>query len=164
MMITTVSELIPVLQTAIGPMILVSGLGLLLLTMTNRLGRIIDRSRALLDDLESKPESYVLRIKSEVDILWKRSRYIRIAILLASMTCLGASLLVILLFLSVLGSLDIPLVMAAVFIASMLSLSFSLVFFLFDVNLTLAALRIERESHNRKKVILETRMPTGEKQ
>jgi len=164
MMITTVSELIPVLQTAIGPMILVSGLGLLLLTMTNRLGRIIDRSRALLDDLESKPESYVLRIKSEVDILWKRARYIRIAILLASMTCLGASLLVILLFLSVLGSLDIPLVMAAVFIASMLSLSFSLVFFLFDVNLTLAALRIERESHNRKKVILETRMPTGEKQ
>ena len=70
MTISTVQELVPILQTAIGPMILISGLGLLLLTMTNRLGRIIDRSRALLDDLESESESYVIRINREVDILW----------------------------------------------------------------------------------------------
>jgi hypothetical protein len=44
---TSVSQLIPVLQTAIGPVILISGVGLLLLTMTNRLGRVIDRSRIL---------------------------------------------------------------------------------------------------------------------
>ncbi|ACD90868.1 MAG: DUF2721 domain-containing protein [Chlorobium limicola] len=155
MTITTVQELVPILQTAIGPMILISGLGLLLLTMTNRLGRIIDRSRALLDDLESESESYILRINREVDILWKRARYIRIAILLACMTCLGASMLIILLFLSVLVDLDIPLIVSGIFIASMFSLSFSLVFFLFDVNLTLAALKIERESHSRKRLIME---------
>lgn len=34
----TVSELIPVLQTAIGPVVLISGIGLLVLSMTNRLG------------------------------------------------------------------------------------------------------------------------------
>lgn len=159
MTITTVRELVPVLQTAIGPMILVSGIGLLLLTMTNRLGRIIDRSRALLDNLEAQPESYILRINREVDILWKRARFIRMAILLASFTCLGASMLIILLFFSVLAGLDIPIAISVVFIASMFSLSCSLVFFLFDVNLTLAALKIERESHNRKRVIMETRMP-----
>jgi hypothetical protein len=81
------------------------------------------------------------------------------AILLASFTCLGASMLIILLFFSVLAGLDIPLAVSGVFIASMFSLSCSLVFFLFDVNLTLAALKIERESHNRKRVILETKMP-----
>ncbi len=155
MTISTVQELVPILQTAIGPMILISGLGLLLLTMTNRLGRIIDRSRALLDDLESESESYVIRINREVDILWKRARYIRVAILLACMTCLGASMLIILLFLSVLINLDIPLIVSGIFIASMFSLSFSLVFFLFDVNLTLAALKIERESHSRKRLIME---------
>jgi len=155
MTITTVQELVPILQTAIGPMILISGLGLLLLTMTNRLGRIIDRSRALLDDLESESESYILRINREVDILWKRARYIRVAILLACLTCLGASMLIILLFLSVLVDLDIPLIVSGIFIASMFSLSFSLVFFLFDVNLTLAALKIERESHSRKRLIME---------
>ncbi|NTV91765.1 MAG: DUF2721 domain-containing protein [Chlorobiaceae bacterium] len=153
--INSIKELVPVLQTAIGPMILISGLGLLLLTMTNRLGRIIDRSRLLLHDLESNPESYVMRINSEVAILWKRARYIRISILLACMTCLGASFLIILLFLSVLVNLDIPLIVSGIFIVSMFCLIFSLVFFLFDVNLTLAALKIELRSHEKKHLILE---------
>ena len=39
---TPLHELIPVLQVAIGPVILISGVGLLLLTLTNRFGRIID--------------------------------------------------------------------------------------------------------------------------
>lgn len=46
MHVPSVTELIPVLQTAISPMILISGLELLLLTMTNRLGRAIDRARS----------------------------------------------------------------------------------------------------------------------
>jgi hypothetical protein len=37
-------ELIPVLQVAIGPVILISGVGLLLLTLTNRFGRAVDRA------------------------------------------------------------------------------------------------------------------------
>jgi hypothetical protein len=36
-----------VLQTAIGPVILISGVGLLLFSMTNRSGRVIDRARLL---------------------------------------------------------------------------------------------------------------------
>ncbi len=147
MLITTFRELVPILQTAIGPMILISGLGLLLLTMTNRLGRIIDRSRSLIDNLESFPELHIQRINEEVAILWTRARYIRTAILLATMTCLGASLLIIMLFLSALVNLDLPLVLSAIFIISMLCLSSSLVFFVLDVNLTLAALKIEMRSH-----------------
>jgi hypothetical protein len=41
----TLDQLIPVLQMAIGPTILISGVGMLLLVMTNRLGRTIDRAR-----------------------------------------------------------------------------------------------------------------------
>jgi len=51
MPVSSVEELIPVLQTAIGPVILISGIGLLLLTMTNRLGRVIDRARGLSAEL-----------------------------------------------------------------------------------------------------------------
>ena len=69
MLNTSFRELVPILQTAIGPMILISGLGLLFLTMTNRLGRVIDRSRSLLDNLESYPESYIIKINQEVAIL-----------------------------------------------------------------------------------------------
>ena len=52
----SVAELIPVLQTAIGPVILISGIGLLLLTMTNRLGRAIDRARIIDAQLPQIPE------------------------------------------------------------------------------------------------------------
>lgn len=47
----SLTQLIPTLQLAIGPVILISGVGLLLLSMTNRFGRIIDRARALNRDL-----------------------------------------------------------------------------------------------------------------
>ena len=49
----TLQQLIPVIQTSVGPVILISGIGLLLLSMTNRLGRIIDRSRLLVEALPS---------------------------------------------------------------------------------------------------------------
>ena len=47
-----VRDLIPILQVAIGPVILISGVGLLLLSMTNRLGRVIDRARLLVKGLD----------------------------------------------------------------------------------------------------------------
>ena len=49
----TLTELIPILQIAIGPVILISGVGLLLLSMTNRLGRAIDRARILRQELRA---------------------------------------------------------------------------------------------------------------
>ena len=52
----SVAQLIPVLQTAIGPTILISGVGLLLLTMTNRLARTIDRTRATARELADASE------------------------------------------------------------------------------------------------------------
>ena len=45
MPLTTLEQIIPELRDAIGPVILISGVGRLLLTMTNRLGRAIDRAR-----------------------------------------------------------------------------------------------------------------------
>lgn len=149
MTVKTISELIPVLQTAIGPVILISGLGLLLLTMTNRLARTIDRSRELLEGYDDLSSTHRGRVDREIVVLWKRARYVRAAILLASSTCLGAALLIILLFLASLFQIEVPLIVTGVFIISMLCLISSLVFFLLDVNLTLSALRIGLEGHRK---------------
>jgi hypothetical protein len=45
------SEITSVLQVAVGSVFLISGVGLLLLTMTNCLDRAIDRARALVHEL-----------------------------------------------------------------------------------------------------------------
>ncbi|MCE1273284.1 MAG: DUF2721 domain-containing protein [Chlorobiaceae bacterium] len=150
MTVRTISELVPVLQTAIGPVILISGIGLLLLTMTNRLARTIDRSRELLEGYEELSSNEQSKVDREIKVLWKRARYVRAAILLASSTCLGAAMLIILLFLTSLFQIEVPLVVAAVFIMSMLCLIASLIFFLLDVNLTLSALRIGLEGHRKR--------------
>ncbi|TCD47067.1 DUF2721 domain-containing protein [Chlorobium sp. N1] len=144
---SAIMEFVPTLQTAIGPVILISGIGLLLLTMTNRLGRIIDRSRVLLAGLDASAEGNAGVLNRELDILWQRARYIRMAILLATLTCLGASVMIMLLFYSVLADIDASILIAVLFFACMASLSASLVFFLFDINLTLMALKIEQEIH-----------------
>lgn len=149
MTVKTIAELVPVLQTAIGPVILISGLGLLLLTMTNRLARTIDRSRELIVEYDKLSECSRSQVDREVIVLWKRARYVRTSILLACTSCLGAATLIILLFLTSLLQLDVPLLVAVVFILSMLSLITSLIFFLLDVNLTLSALKIELEGHQR---------------
>jgi len=149
MTIKTISELVPLLQTAIGPMILISGLGLLLLTMTNRLSRVIDRSRELLDESEKLFGVDRARIDREIDVLWRRARYVRSAILLAASSCLGAATLIILIFLTTLLDIDVPLLVATVFIISMICLISSLVYFLLDINLTLSALRIELEGRKK---------------
>lgn len=41
------TSFLPSIQLAITPVILISGMGALMLTLTNRMGRIVDRTRAL---------------------------------------------------------------------------------------------------------------------
>ena len=88
-------ELVPVLQTAIGPMILISGVGMLLLNMTNRLGRTIDRSRHLVELLKKCDEDERRRYKQQLDILWRRAQLLQSAIALIATSALLAALLVI---------------------------------------------------------------------
>jgi hypothetical protein len=138
-------ELIPVLQTAIGPVILISGVGMLLLTMTNRLGRTIDRSRQLIDHRREATEGRRLRVELQLGILWRRARLLRQAITLATVAALLAALMIIVLFMGTLVDLPISVVVVLLFSACLTSLIGSLLFFLRDVNLSLRALTHELE-------------------
>ena len=58
MTVISLEQIIPELRDAIGPVILISGVGSLLLTMTNRLGRAIDRARQKIQFLIILPGNY----------------------------------------------------------------------------------------------------------
>lgn len=139
------NDLIPILQMAIGPVILISGIGLLLLSMTNRLGRVIDRSRILSEARQKtagQPQGHLL---SQLGILQRRARLIRLSIGLATFSLLMAAILVIALFLAALFQLEIGLAVACSFVVCMGSLVGSLVVFLRDINLALEALKLDIE-------------------
>jgi hypothetical protein len=136
-------ELIPVLQVAVGPAILISGDGLLLLTMTNRLGRTIDRSRQLISLVEEGDDETRQKCQAQLKILWRRATLLRSAIFMATASALLAALLVVLIFLSVLMKWQIGWLICAVFVGCLFALIGSLGYFLRDINQTLHALALE---------------------
>lgn len=143
MELPSVAQLLPVLQTAIGPMILISGIGLLLLTMTNRLGRAIDRTRTLVGVLSNTAEAKREKTVAQLRILWGRARMIRLGIALASISALAAAILIIVLFTTALWQMESAWVIVALFMVSLVSLIVSLVIFIRDINQSLAALKLE---------------------
>jgi multidrug efflux pump subunit AcrB len=143
MPVMTLHEIVPVLQVATGPVILISGIGLLLLTMTNRLGRTIDRARQLCRELSETSVEKRGPNLAQVAIIFQRAQVIRLSIALAGFSALLVSALIITLFLGALLDWQAGVVVILIFIASMISLCASLVAFLYDINLALHALRLE---------------------
>lgn len=141
---THLEALLPTLQVAVGPVILISGIGLLLLSMTNRLGRILDRSRELARESRAGVPADHPRISTQLHILVRRAQLMQIAIAAASTSVLCAALLIIVLFVGALLHLSVtaPLV-AGLFVTCMSCVILSLAMFLIDINMSLRALRIE---------------------
>jgi len=142
-----IAQLIPVLQVAVGPVILISGIGLLLLTMTNRFGRIIDRSRILAAAMRGSDDERRLA-EAQVGILWRRARLVRHAIAFGSVSALLAAILVIALFVAALARLEIGAIVTALFVACLVALIASLAAFIVEINQSLNALRVDLFGHD----------------
>lgn len=142
---TSLEQIIPDLREAVGPMILISAVGLLLLTMTNRLGRAIDRSRQLKSELPKRNEQERKQVLAQVEIIYRRARMIRLSITLSALSALFAAGLVTALFITALLQWQQGWLVGILFIASMVSLVASLIAFIFDINLSLHALKLELE-------------------
>lgn len=141
-------ELMSILAAAVSPVILISGVGLLILSMTNRFGRVVDRSRLLADALRHAPPQERSRLKRQLEILLRRARLLRVAVSFATMSVLASAILVIALFITAFLQMKIVLISAVLFIACLASLIISLLAFLQDLNLSLGALKLEIESTN----------------
>lgn len=140
---TRFSELVPELQTAIGPVILISGVGLLLLSLTNRFGRAVDRARQLLREMRAASEADRKRLAGQVENLYQRTRLIQRAIIFGAISVLFAALLIIGLFFSALLKLELTVILSLLFIGCLLSLIISLIAFILDIHLSLKALKLE---------------------
>jgi len=119
---TRLNELVPVLQVAIGPVILISGVGLLLLSLTNRFGRAVDRSRQLIREMREASDTDRRQLAGQVEILFRRAKLIQMAIILGAGSVLFAAVLIITLFLTALFNLALAVVISLIFICCLLLL------------------------------------------
>ncbi|NQV50000.1 MAG: DUF2721 domain-containing protein [Candidatus Marinimicrobia bacterium] len=136
-------QIVPALQLSIGPVIVISGAGLVLLSMTNRYARVIDRARSLATSLRQTSEGQNPRIQAQIQIIAARARNLRRAIVFVSISLLLAAMLVIALFFIALFNLHAVPVIIMLFMLSMGSLSIGLIIFILDVNHSMSALKIE---------------------
>ncbi|MDP3292681.1 MAG: DUF2721 domain-containing protein [Sulfuricurvum sp.] len=137
------SDLISTLQLAVGPVILISGIGLILLSLTNRFGRIVDRTRQLSVEYRNTSEADQERILLELEILTVRAKVIRSSNFLAVLSVLLVSFIIIGLFGSALYHFTMTYILIILFISSIISLILSLFLFIYDLDLSLKALWIE---------------------
>ncbi len=84
-------DIVHLIQSAVAPVFLLSGVGVTLGVLTNRLARIVDRARLLelrVDEEQARAESTAASLR----VLARRAHYINIAIGLCTVSALCVSL------------------------------------------------------------------------
>ena len=130
-----ISGVVHVIQLAVAPVFLLTGVGAILSVLTNRLGRVIDRFRAL--DLEQAQAANLVlsAIKAEMGVLAQRARMIHWAIGLCTSGALLVCVLIATLFLSSLMQSNLSLPISLLFILAMFALILGLLCFLREIAL-----------------------------
>lgn len=141
------TALIQILQTAISPVTLISGVGLLVLSMTNRFARTTDRARELARAARKEPAELAENLHVQIQILYRRSRILLYAISLALTSVFFISVVIVSLFVGSVLNLDQHIWIGILFTLSLLSLAASLVLFIHDMTLALQALKLELKDH-----------------
>lgn len=140
--ISHLDQLTRLLQASISPIAMVSGVGLLILSQTNRFGRITDRLRELAAARRRMPDKD-RHVEEQIEILYRRAKLMRNAISSAVACVLLATIEVLALFAIAVLRLNLQEFVLVAFAFSLLCLIVSLLFFLKDMKLGLRA--IERE-------------------
>ncbi len=127
-----ISTIAHAIQLAVAPVFLLTGVASILSVLTNRLGRIIDRSRFLHGRLLTSVE-IDQTISVELKSLKQRARLIHLAIGLCTTCLLLICSVVAVLFLGSFIKLNMAAVIASLFVAAMLCLIIALLYLICEI-------------------------------
>jgi hypothetical protein len=131
-----------VIQLAVAPVFLLTGVGALLNVLTSRLARIIDRARVLEERLGVLGETERRAGEAHLRTLSERARHINRAIGLSVTCALLVCALIVALFGGTFTETDVSGLIGLVFIVAMLALIGALVSFLLEISIATRSLRI----------------------
>ena len=129
------------IQTAIAPVFLLTGVASTLGVLINRLSRIVDRARVLEGRLAGSPGS-AAELHADLAVLARRAHYMYIAISLSTIAALLVALVVVSLFADAFLGLELAKAIALLFTGAMLCLAVAYIAFFVEVRIAVAALRI----------------------
>jgi hypothetical protein len=140
--VSNVGGIAHLIQLAIAPVFLLSGIGALLAVMTNRPGRVIDRARVLEAKLEGASTAVLPALHLELARLARRTRLIDRAITLCTLIALLVCTVIAILFSSAFLHFNAAIPVALLFIAAMLVFFPGLLYFLREIFVATAGLHI----------------------
>jgi len=134
-----------ILEAAIAPLVLISGVGLLLLSLTNRYNHAIDRTRAINLEILKTDASHFENLQAQQKIIYKRCKILKRSIGFIVISVLLSSILILLNVASVLFKIHLDVPGIILLVVSILCISFSSFLLFMDVSLSLKALTMENE-------------------
>jgi hypothetical protein len=137
-----ITDVAHVIQLAVAPVFLLTGVGAILSVLVNRLGRVVDRFRSLERSLSEVVESAQDSFRLEMDILSRRARMIHWAIGLCTGCALLVCVVIATLFIGSITRVEMPGIIASLFILAMLSLVAGLLCFLREIALATGGIHV----------------------
>ena len=139
-----------VIQSALAPVFLISGVASTLIVLTNRLSRAVDRARGLERRLEpgsTEPLVEPHEIDAELRVLARRAALLNSAITMCGISAMLVTLVVVTLFADAFFHVQMASTIAVLFVLAMLFLTAAFVAFLIEVRMATRALRIGLRQH-----------------
>ncbi len=130
------------IQLALAPVFLLSGIGVMLGVLTNRLARTVDRARKVEDSLWQATAHDIAEARAQLRVASRRARFINVSITLCTIAALLVAMVVALLFSSTFVPINLAAYVAALFVVAMIALVGALLSFLVEIRIATAALRI----------------------
>ncbi len=130
-----VHDIARVIQVALAPAFLLTGIASILNVLANRLARIVDRTRVLEVRVEPGGDA-----PAELEVLRRRGELVRWAITMGTGAALFVTLVIGVAFLGFLLTVNFALLVAGLFVAAMAALTLALGFFLREVTLAVGTL------------------------
>lgn len=134
------TTVIRILQVSIAPVVLISGVGLIILSQTNRMAQIITRIRQL---IASDDPANSCQHDRQIQLLYNRSKMVRISIISLLICIFFDALVIIDIFASSILGFENGMPATVLFSISLLFLIIGLAAFIIDVNMNLRAVRVE---------------------
>jgi Protein of unknown function (DUF2721) len=130
------------IQLSVAPVFLLSGIGAMLAVMTNRLARVVDRARGVEEQLEGATAPDREKAERDLAVMSRRAKLINLAITLCTITALFVCAVVATMFVGAFLGFNAAIPVAVLFVGAMSTFFVGLLFFLREIFIATAALRI----------------------
>jgi hypothetical protein len=137
-----ISSIAHVIQLAVAPVFLLTGVGAILAVLINRLARVVDRFRTLEHRLPEAENDRLAPTQTEMQILSRRARLIHWSISLCTICALFVCVVIATLFIGSMIGVDLSGTIALLFVAAMLALIAGLLSFLREITLATGSIHV----------------------